>query len=671
MIAARFILSVGHRKVTQRITRGFQGLVLLCALAVAPLPVASEVASCTTDWTPLPFTNGVFDDTSSKIHAIAVGVGSDGAPVYVAAPKFDYLVTNAGGTWQRTFTYERGGSRTNRICLKNCLHYVDGRFVVYFFENNTGVGGNNGSSVLISHDGDNWSWAKAYNEEPYVTYQPGKIVKGNGNLVATMHGHQRLMHNTIQNLNRDFVDWTERLDLKPAEHANNTHSTATGLAFGLGTFVAVAGAGVVTSVNGITWTRHSQAEALIADPPFTGLVNETSQLYDPFEVRYSSYSHGGNFPMGLAFGNGRFVALFLKVRPETPNAEDAQFVVLTTDDLITWTQETAPNPFNCVGKRGGGRSVQWSSCDQKGDVIIFGDGAFLVTLETGQWSSVNGVEWTEVVGGVTLDPYSKGNPRFDSDAGSFVGVFIDESPENALEGRPFTVASGAMSCTCNAGFEGDDCGTDINECTAGDGVVCGGASSCVDGVNKYTCNCASGWAGGGDNAVCTDTDGCMTPVAVDCSGHGACSDVAAPGTGYVCACTDGYVGSDCAYHDDTTCSGHGNAAVDGTCMCNAGFEGDDCGTGIDGASSCIDGCALSPGLILAVLGVASACVVALGAWTLGRRRLAKRDGGRQAKDANTADPSMEESSSKPRGTSEDADDQLASVPVSPVKFLVV
>ena len=73
-----------------------------------------------------------------------------------------------------------------------------------------------------------------------------------------------------------------------------------------------------------------------------------------------------------------------------------------------------------------------------------------------------------------------------------------------------TNAHDRFSCECAAGWtwQGDNqvCkrsselpGTDGDEC---EGVVCGGKSVCVDGDRKYRCECAEGWRGGGDNAVC-------------------------------------------------------------------------------------------------------------------------------------------------------------------------
>ena len=61
--------------------------------------------------------------------------------------------------------------------------------------------------------------------------------------------------------------------------------------------------------------------------------------------------------------------------------------------------------------------------------------------------------------------------------------------------------SGARNVTCR---EGNWIGAiptceDIDECNS---VDCGGSSECVDGIGKYTCECAEGWFGGGINTKC-------------------------------------------------------------------------------------------------------------------------------------------------------------------------
>ena len=52
-------------------------------------------------------------------------------------------------------------------------------------------------------------------------------------------------------------------------------------------------------------------------------------------------------------------------------------------------------------------------------------------------------------------------------------------------------ANGVCACNCNAGFSGDACETNIDDCA---GVSCG-HGTCVDGVNAYTCACEVGWVG--------------------------------------------------------------------------------------------------------------------------------------------------------------------------------
>jgi hypothetical protein len=67
-------------------------------------------------------------------------------------------------------------------------------------------------------------------------------------------------------------------------------------------------------------------------------------------------------------------------------------------------------------------------------------------------------------------------------------------------------------------------------------VDCGGTSTCANGLDKYTCSCAAGWTGGGDNAVCTDIDECE---GVDCGGTSTCANGLDK---YTCSCAAGWTG---------------------------------------------------------------------------------------------------------------------------------
>ncbi|XP_074642610.1 collagen alpha-6(VI) chain-like [Tubulanus polymorphus] len=133
-------------------------------------------------------------------------------------------------------------------------------------------------------------------------------------------------------------------------------------------------------------------------------------------------------------------------------------------------------------------------------------------------------------------------------------------------------------CRCKAGWEGDDCETDIDECQ---GVQCyHDGSKCVQNApgSGYKCQCANGYIG----THCEhDIDEC---VGIMCKNGGQCAQNL-PGQGYKCVCAAGYTGKRCESDIDecvgVSCANGGKCAQNSpgfgyTCQCTPGFTGVHC-----------------------------------------------------------------------------------------------
>lgn len=55
-------------------------------------------------------------------------------------------------------------------------------------------------------------------------------------------------------------------------------------------------------------------------------------------------------------------------------------------------------------------------------------------------------------------------------------------------------------CVCPEGFEGDECEINIDDCEDND---CENNSTCVDGINNYTCLCSPEYTGKSLSYTCT------------------------------------------------------------------------------------------------------------------------------------------------------------------------
>ena len=108
-----------------------------------------------------------------------------------------------------------------------------------------------------------------------------------------------------------------------------------------------------------------------------------------------------------------------------------------------------------------------------------------------------------------------------------------------------------FNCSCDYGFTGIQCETDINFCVSS---PCRNGR-CTDGVNAYSCLCHDGFTGS-DCAI--EIDECLSNPCL----FGACNDEA---NSYSCSCISGYTGPKCRSLIDDC---YALECADGECFAN-------------------------------------------------------------------------------------------------------
>jgi Notch-like protein len=163
---------------------------------------------------------------------------------------------------------------------------------------------------------------------------------------------------------------------------------------------------------------------------------------------------------------------------------------------------------------------------------------------------------------------------------------VDECEEDPCQNDGVcTDEINGYSCECAAGFDGDSCENDIDDCL--DNTACQNDGVCTDGINSFSCECASGWTG--DD--CSVIDYCY---ALPCANGGTCTNGE---DGYECACVAGYEGINCQDEiDECATSPCVNGACEDQlngyqCTCDVGYDGINCDNDIDDCAgvTCLNG----------------------------------------------------------------------------------
>uniref|UniRef100_A0A8C2KZS5 Neurogenic locus notch homolog protein 1 n=1 Tax=Cyprinus carpio TaxID=7962 RepID=A0A8C2KZS5_CYPCA len=198
----------------------------------------------------------------------------------------------------------------------------------------------------------------------------------------------------------------------------------------------------------------------------------------------------------------------------------------------------------------------------------------------------NGATCTDYLGGYSCtDTFTRVHCEIDVDDCSPAVDPLTGEPR-CFNGGRCVDRVGGYGCVCPAGFVGERCEGDVNECLS-DPCDPNGSYNCVQLINDFRCECRTGYTGKRCETV---FNGCKdTP----CKNGGTCAVASNTKHGYICKCQPGYSGSSCEY-DAQSCGSlrcrNGATCVSGhlspRCLCLPGFSGHECQTRMD--SPCLN-----------------------------------------------------------------------------------
>jgi hypothetical protein len=289
----------------------------------------------------------------------------------------------------------------------SAIAYGNGQFVA--------VGGTYGVGVILaSPDGVNWTSRRSSTDLPVLTgiaFGDGLFaaVGGNGSIITSPEGanwtlrtsgtQMAMLTITYGNglflaLRSDFSFLTSADGVNWTAGSSGKSSYLNGVAYGNGLYVAVGGTNILTSPDGLLWTRRDPritnesgglrgvafGEGLFAAVGVFGII-----LTSPDGEKWTAEPLGTDtFLATITYGGGRFVAMGAGGTPGSAP-------VVTSPDGKVWAQTSVP-----IGR--------FSSYLQS--AIAYGNGRFVAVgnPEANRafvWTSDNGVDWPIIGTSVT------------------------------------------------------------------------------------------------------------------------------------------------------------------------------------------------------------------------------------------------------------------------------